>query len=462
MQKVFNNSLNEKYFFTILRCGLPVFVIPKKGINEKVALISVNYGSIDNSWQISDDTGFITMPEGIAHFLEHQQFKKESGDIGLDFARYGSSYNAFTGYQTTTYYFSGTDYFTENLDVLLKLVFTSYFHRENVEKEKSIIEQEVRMYDDMAGFKVYDNLMKNLYQNHPIRIPIAGTIESVRRITQEMLSKCYRTFYSPHNMVAVICGDLEPHKVIYHLSQTIDKIYSLKGMPQKKSNDSLDQPKLSSSIKQQPIASDYTIIRNIPDEPNDIRNRLSMEKMPLSTSYLLVGYKETRTGFEGIPLLEQNILTDILLELIFSKSSKLYSKLYEEKLIDDRFGCSYSSHKTFGFTVISAETEQPEILYQRIIDELKKLSQKKLFAKRDLERQKRKLIGKFVWTFNSPMAIASLFAGYYFNKIITIPDGKQIFYTPKIISKITIKDIQERLEEHFNKKYYAFSIIKPL
>lgn len=449
MQKVFGKALNEKYFFTFLKCGLPVFVVPKKGINEKVVLIAVNYGSIDNSWRQAAKNELITMPEGIAHFLEHQQFKKESGDITMEFARYGSSYNAFTSYQTTTYYFSGTDYFTENLDVLLRLLFTSYFHKDSVESEKSIIEQELRMYADMANVKVYENLIRNLYQKHPVRISIGGTVESVRNINQEMLYECYRTFYQPSNMVAVICGDVQPHQVIYQLEQTMNKLYPVKNIFQKKSDDS-------------PVKADSEIIRNIPYEPDDIQNRSTIEKMPLSISNLLMGYKETKTGFEGMPLLKQSIITDILLELIFSKSSKLFSKLYEEKLIDDRFGCSYSTQKTFGFTVISADTEQPEILYQRIIDELKKVFQKKLFNKRALEQQKRKLIGKFAWVFNSPMAIASLFAGYYFNKIITVSDYKQVFNTPQIVSRIMMKDIEERFEEHFNDKYHAFSIIKPL
>ncbi|MFH0888264.1 MAG: pitrilysin family protein [Planctomycetota bacterium] len=449
MQKVFGKALNEKYFFTFLECGLPVFVVPKKGINEKIVLIAVNYGSIDNSWRQAARNELITMPEGIAHFLEHQQFKKESGDITMEFARYGSSYNAFTSYQTTTYYFSGTDYFTENLDVLLRLLFTSYFHKDSVESEKLIIEQELRMYADMANVRVYENLIRNLYQKHPVRISIGGTVESVRNINQEMLYECYRTFYQPSNMVAVICGDVQPHQVIYQLEQTMDKLYPVKNIFQKKSDDS-------------PVKADSEIIRNIPDEPDDIQNRSTIEKMPLSISNLLMGYKETKTGFEGMPLLKQSIITDILLELIFSKSSKLFSKLYEEKLIDDRFGCSYSTQKTFGFTVISADTEQPEILYRRIIDELKKVFQKKLFNKRALEQQKRKLIGKFAWVFNSPMAIASLFAGYYFNKIITVSDYKQVFNTPQIVSRIMMKDIEERFEKHFNDKYHAFSIIKPL
>ena len=452
MQKVFGKSLNEKYFFTFLKCGLPVFVIPKNGINEKVVLIAVNYGSIDNSWRQADKNEFTTMTEGIAHFLEHQQFKKESGDISMEFARYGSSYNAFTGYQTTTYYFSGTDYFAENLDVLLRLLFTSYFHINSVGKEKSIIEQEIRMYDDMANVRVYENLMRNLYQNHPVRIPIGGTVESVRNITPEMLYECYRTFYRPTNMVAVVCGDVQPHQVIHQLEQAMDKLY-----PARNAGKFLDEHRGAPG----PLP-DSEIIRNIPDEPNNIQNRSTIEKMPLSISNLLMGYKETKTGFEGIPLLKQSIITDILLELIFGKSSKLFSKLYEEKLIDDRFGCSYSAQKTFGFTVISAETEQPETLYQRIIDELKKVSRKKMFKKRALEQQKRKLAGKFAWIFNSPMAIASLFAGYYFNKIITVSDYRQVFDTPKIVSRITMKDIQKRFEEHFNDKYHAFSIIKPL
>lgn len=446
MHKVFSKALNEKYFFAEIG-ELSVFIIPKKGLNEKVALIAVNYGSIDNSWRFSGDSGFRTMPPGIAHFLEHEQFKKESGDISLEFAHYGSSCNAYTGHQTTTYYFSSTDHFNESLEILLKLVFTSYFNPQGIEKEKSIIEQEIRMYDDMHDFKIYDNLVKNLYHYHPIKIPIAGTIESVRTITPEMLHNCYRTFYSPSNMVAVICGDIEPHKTIEHLNQKMSKFYAAS-----------NNAKTGSEF----IKGDSKIIRNLPDEPNDIYNYSTIEQMPVSTSQILIGYKETHIGLEGMALLKQNMITDILLELIFGKSSKLFSKLYEEKLIDDRFGCVYTSHKTFGFTIISAETEQPETLHKRIIEELKKILQKKPFKKRDLEQQKRKTTGKFIWTFNSPMSIASLFAGFYLNDILSIPDGKEVFEVTDIIRKITLNDIEERLEESLNDKYHVLSFIKPL
>lgn len=486
MQKIFNKRLNEKYFFTHIG-ALPVFIIPKKGINEKVALLAVNYGSIDNSWRpptapnafggwragLLNESKHITVPEGIAHFLEHQQFKKATGDMSMEFARFGASYNAGTGNTSTTYYFQSADNFLDNLDILLKVVLTSYFNPANVEKEKSIIEQELRMYNDMPGFKVYNNLMSNLYKHHPVRISVGGTVESVRTITPELLAKCYRTFYQPANMVLVICGDIEPE---------IDRIIG-----------ALNQSQYLKSRENQ-----TEIVRNMPDEPNEINNYSKEEKMSTSASHLLIGYKETRTGLEGIPLLRQNILSDLLLELIFSKSSKLYSKLYEEKLIDDRFGCGHSSHKTYGFTVISAETDQPEKLYQRIMDELDKLGRNpllrdreqsrrvgcganpaqsgdreqsstgrcgtnKLCGKRELEQQKRKMIGKFTWVFNSPMAIASLFAGYYFSKILNMPEpGQEIYEMTGLIKKITLADIQARLKEHLNPKYHVISIVRPV
>jgi len=437
MHKVFNKHLNEKYFFTVIG-ALPVFIIPKKGINGKVAALAVNYGSIDNSWSIPNEENSITVPEGIAHFLEHQQFKKADGDTSMEFARFGASYNAGTGNTSTTYYFQSADNFLDNLNILLKVVLTSYFNPDNVQKEKSIIEQELRMYNDMPGFKVYDNLMSNLYKCHPVRISIGGTVESVRTITPELLDQCYRTFYQPSNMVLVICGDLEPE---------IDRIV-----------DFLNQSPYLKDRARQP-----EIIRNMPEEPAEINNHSSQEKMSTSISSMLIGYKEIRTGLEGFPLLKQNILSDILLDLIFSKSAKLYSKLYEAKLIDDRFGCGYSSHKTYGFTVISAETEQPEVLYKRIISELDKLARNKICGQRELEQQKRKMIGKFTWVFNSPMAVASVFAGYYFSKILNMPEpGQEIYEMAGLIKKITLDDVEKRLKEHLNPKYHAISVIKPL
>jgi predicted Zn-dependent peptidase len=436
MNKVFNKSLQEKYYFTHLENGLPVFVIPKKGINEKVALISVKYGSTDNRW------GDTTVPNGIAHFLEHQQFKKEQGDILTLFARYGASCNASTSYQTTTYHFSCTDHFDDNLDILLKTVFSTYFNAEGIAKEKAIIEQELRMYQDMPHFRVYDNLMKNIYHKHPARIPIGGTVETVRTITENLLRRCYQTFYHPSNMVAVICADMEPNRAIETLKNRITKILPV------------DMDKTFDASKD--------ITRLLPEEPADVKNHSSTEKMPVSTPYLLIGYKDTHSGMNGIPFLKQNIITDILLELIFGKSSRLYSKLYEEKLIDDRFGCGYIAYQTFGFVLISAETEKPDVLHSIILNELKKLSQQKLCKKQQMEFLKRKMLGKFIWTFNSPMAIAALFAGYYFNNIISFLDGSQVYDTPNLIRKISADDIQERFSKILDERYQSISLINPL
>lgn len=435
MRKVFYKRLEERYYFARVG-GLPVFIIPKKGINAKVAALAVNYGSVDNAWQ-GPDGREIRVPEGIAHFLEHQQFKKSDGDISLEFARFGASYNAGTGNNSTTYHFHCSDNFLENLNILLKVVLTSYFNPDNVAKEKSIIEQELRMYNDMAGFRVYDNLMNNLYRVHPARISIGGTVESVRSITPELLQACYRTFYRPENMVLAICGDLE---------QEIGRI--------------MDALKLSPYLKGR--QAEPEISRLMPAEPPEINNYSKEERMPVSASTLLIGYKETKTGLDGIPLLEQNIMTDMLLDIIFGKSGPLYSRLYEDRLIDDRFGCGYSSHRTYGFTVISGETDRPDELYRRLMSELSELASDKICGRRELENQKRKMIGKFTWLFNSPMAIASVFAGYYFAGIFkkTNP-GPEIYRMSKLIKKVTLSGLQERFRMHLAPKYHAISIIRP-
>ncbi|MDI6733655.1 MAG: pitrilysin family protein [Planctomycetota bacterium] len=467
MHKVTNRRLREQYFFTILDCGLPLFIIPKREINEKVALIAVRYGSIDNEFcspacvpsavppkRDGGKSDFIRVPEGIAHFLEHSQFKKASGDMMGKFAKYGASPNASTGYQTTSYHFSSTEHFYENLGSLIETVFTSYFNDATIEREKLIIEQELRMYDDMPSVRGFQNLMKNLYSLHPVRISIGGTVESVRTITKELLDKCYRTFYQPFNMVAVVCGDfVEVPEIIERVNRE---------MREKQSGVSpIDSRSLSRQSRDSLQASGTgEIIRKIPDEPKDIKEISIREKMPTSTSLLLIGYKETLTGSTGMTFLKQNIITEILLELLFSKSSRAFSKLYEEKLIDDRFGCSYYLTKTFGFTVISAETEYPDILYERIKKELNK-TQKVVFSKKDMERQKRKMIGKFTWVFNSPMAIASMFAGYYFNDLLRIPDGEEVFSAPEIIRKITLDDIEKRRCSHLDERYHSLSVIVP-
>ena len=169
---------------------------------------ATHYGSIDNKFVVPGEENVTEVPDGIAHFLEHKMFEQENGTNSLDaLTALGVNANAYTTNNYTTYLFEATDNFYPALDELMDYVQNPYFTDENVEKEKGIIAQEIKMYDDYPDWVVYMNALKNMYKNNPVKIDIAGDVESIYKIDKEVLYKCYNTFYNPSNMVMCFSGD---------------------------------------------------------------------------------------------------------------------------------------------------------------------------------------------------------------------------------------------------------------
>ena len=178
-------QLDERAVTATLPNGLPVCVVPKPGFAKKCAYFVTNYGSMDTrfTWMgRAYDT-----PAGVAHYLEHKMFEMPDRDVMQEFSALGANPNAFTSYNMTAYYFTCTEHFEACLELLLTFVSTPYFTEESVERERGIIAQEIRMYEDSADSQVYEDLFAAMYRHHPVRVPIAGTVESIEAITPEIL-----------------------------------------------------------------------------------------------------------------------------------------------------------------------------------------------------------------------------------------------------------------------------------
>src|SRR5690625_1840241 len=193
--KLHNEQLQETVWHTRLEEGLAVFVMPKPGFHKKYAVFSTKYGSIDSEFRPAGQDEAVRVPDGIAHFLEHQLFEGETGHVFEAFADLGASVNAYTSPTMTSYLFSTTDHFEEAFDHLLDFVQAPHFTDEGVEKETGIIEQEIQMYQDQPRYRLQMNLLQSLYESHPVRIDIAGTVETIRRIDTDLLQLCYDTLY---------------------------------------------------------------------------------------------------------------------------------------------------------------------------------------------------------------------------------------------------------------------------
>lgn len=219
-KQFFEGFADEGYLKTTLDSGLTVYLMEKSQYASSYAIFGTKYGSIDT--RFSKDGGEeINVPEGIAHYLEHKLFESEDGDAFTKYAETGASANAFTSFDRTCYLFSCSDKFYENLDILLNFVQNPYFTAENVQKEQGIIGQEIRMYDDNPGWCVLFNLLKAMYINHPVRIDIAGTTESIAEINADLLYKCYETFYNPSNMFICIVGNIDIDKTLKQIESSV-------------------------------------------------------------------------------------------------------------------------------------------------------------------------------------------------------------------------------------------------
>ena len=221
MNKIPLNKLDLDLYHEVLNNGLNVYMIPNNKINNVYATYTTAYGSYDSEFIPIGQNEYIKVPDGIAHFLEHKMFEQEDGiDPFTFFSKNGADVNAYTSFFGTTYLFSGVDKFKENLEYLLSYVESPYFTDENVEKEKGIILQELKMHKDNPYRAGEIKIIENSFVINPIRIPVIGTEESIKSITKEDLYSCYETFYNPSNMVLVITGNFDVEEAI----QTIKNI----------------------------------------------------------------------------------------------------------------------------------------------------------------------------------------------------------------------------------------------
>lgn len=425
--KIYNNEkIKEKLYFKQMETGLKVYYIPKEGYTKKHAIFATDYGSIDNVFTPIGEKENIEVPEGIAHFLEHKLFEEPEEDIFDKFSKFGADVNAYTNFNQTAYMFSTTENFYESLDLLIHFVQNPYFTDENVEKEKGIISQEINMYNDNPSWKVFFNCMGAMYFNHPIKIDIAGSVDSIQNINKELLYKAYNTFYNPTNMVLFVIGDLEFGEIIKVVDKSERKDYK----------------------------EAENIHRVFPIEPETVQEELIEETMMTSSPLFYIGFKDNDFNLNSEGLIKKDFITNFILDMLFGSSSIFFNKLYEEGLIDNSFGAYYSGGKSYGHSLIVGESEKPKEVYKRI-NSLLKEPVSKILLDEDFHRLKRKAIGEFIMGLNSIGFIANNFIDLYF-------DGFLITDYLELLEAIEYQDIINRFNNHFTKGNVVLSIINPI
>lgn len=414
MKTIEFNQLDETLYYEKLDNGLDVYILPKKGFSKTFVTFTTKYGSIDRSFVPIGKQEAITVPDGIAHFLEHKMFEKEDGDVFQQFSGYGASANAFTSFTRTAYLFSATDHIYDSTKTLLDFVQQPYFTEATVNKEKGIIGQEITMYDDQPDWRLYFGTIENMYHNHPVKIDIAGTIESIDGITAEHLYTCYHTFYHPSNMLLFVVGAVDPIEMM----DFIRKDQAAKKFPEP-----------------------TPITRIFDAEPTEVAVKERTLHMDVQKPKAYVGLKAKETSLSGEAMLKHELSVQIALELLFGRTSDFYTNVYESGLVDESYDFDFTLEKGFGFAMIGSDTNKPEALIEAIKKELAKTEGKEVhpFTAEAVERVKRKKIGYYLRALNSLEFIANQFTRYSFNDM-------NLFDAVPLLETIQVVDIEQAFQ----------------
>ena len=422
MKKYEYPQLGETLYMDVLENGLRVCVLPRPGFSRKLAYFVTDFGAIHTDFLL--DGREVHAPAGIAHFLEHKMFELPDGrDVSAELASLGAVTNAFTSHDMTAYYISCTESFEPALKLLLEFVSTPYFTEESVQKEMGIIDQEIGMDADSPDSTCFKNLMTSLYREHPIRIDVLGTSESIRQITPELLHDCHRAFYTPGNMMLCVIGDVEPDRVAEIALEM------------------LGSEKRSVGQKLRPWNEDMEIVRG------EIRDRMEVA-MPMFN----LGFKCEPIG-TGETAIRQEIIGDLAAEALFGESSALYLQLYELGLIDSSFGGGFETIDGMAMLLCSGDSDDADYVREEILLEAERIAREGI-DEEVFRRMKRSAFGRRVRDLDSFDSTCFRLCAYKLTDF-------DYFEFPRVYQSVEIGEIQEFLRRVVCRERSALSVMDP-
>lgn len=420
-KQVFHRTdIGEKYIFAKHESGLRIYICPKPEYTSAYAMFGTKYGSIDTKFSV-DGGEFTEVPEGIAHFLEHKLFESEDGDAFTRYAKTGASANAYTSFDRTCYLFSCSERFEDSFDILLDFVQSPYFTKETVEKEQGIIGQEIRMYDDSPGWRVLFNLLTAMYKNHPVRIDIAGTVESIARIDDKLLYQCYNAFYNLNNMFICVAGNVDPDKVLAQCDRSLKPVRKT------------------------------VVERGVFEEPKEVLKPYVSQQFPVAVPLFCIGYKEDCPTPERT--LKEIISTEILLDMIIGPTSELYERLIDKGLINSNFDTEYFNGHGYAVPMFSGESSDAARVAEEIKAEINRFKAEGL-DKELFESIRKAKYGRSIMQFNSVENIAGGLVE------AAMMDGG-LFDDLDILKNLTLEDVAARLQI-FGENNMVLSVIDPV
>lgn len=405
-----------------LENGLRIYYIPKPGFSKTFAMLATNFGSVDSCFTMEDGTKVQT-PAGVAHFLEHKMFEDEDGNALQKFSKTGASPNAFTSHNMTAYYFSCTEDFAKNLRILTKFVFTPYFTDQNVQKEKGIIGQEIGMMEDTPFWRKYVGMYQGLYHEHPVRISIAGSVESIAPIDPALLLQCHRAFYSPANMALVVCGTADFQQMI-----EIAREFS---------------PKTSAHIAS----------RHYGTRQETVCQSEVMSRMAVSQPTFSLGVKDIALQ-AGESYLKRQMTGEVCCRVLAGETSALYASLYEARLINRQFNSGYNMHPQAACAMFSGDSRDPQQVREKIEAQLQAFAQNGV-PEELFQRAKRAAFGMTLRQLDQPDEICRAQCEAVFG-------GEDFFDFAAAYDSMTVQDVQQMLCRWAQPNRTSLSVVRPL
>lgn len=415
-------ALGETVYHSVLPNGLHICVLPRETYGKQFALFAVRFGGMDLRY-IGNEACWVKMPAGVAHFLEHKMFDTPDGEALRILAANGAAENAFTSPSMTAYYFESTCGFDENLRTLLSFVSVPYFTEESVSKERGIIGQEIGMSEDEPDTAVYYQLLRCMYAHHPIRVPVLGSVESIGQITPETLYQCHEAFYRPGNMVLCVAGNVDP-VAVERIAREV--------LPNEPSG-----------------AMEFDVGES---EPVGVVSTYAECKMEVSVPLFEIGFKGDPP--EKGRVLRQRLVAELACDALFGPSAPLYSRLYEEGLINNSFDGLYDFVPGCAYLAVGGESREPAKVYEELLKEASRLVKDGVDGAL-WERLKRAAYGSMVKRLNSLEDTCIELADAHF-------DGETYLNFPELFQSIEWADVKTLLEAWCTPERSALSVVWPL
>ena len=416
-------KLQEKYYYHKHKSGLRIYILPKN-FSTYYAIFATKYGSLERTFRVAGEKDFVTVPDGVAHFLEHKMFEEEDGSDAFEkFAPFGASANAYTSFDKTAYLFSCTDHFYDSLRVLLSFVKHPYFTDANVKKEQGIIGQEIGMCQDRPSTQLYYTLMNALYSQHNIRTEICGTVDTIAKITPDILYRCYRTFYNLSNMALCVVGNVSPDDVVALADELLPP---------------------------EPPVEIETIY---PKETEKVAAEYKEIHMQVARPMFMIGVKDTVADGDSHMRERRAATLNLLLDLLFSETSPLHASLYEAGLISRALDAEYEYGNGYAHALIGGESDDPEKVFRLVKEEIA-ARKKSPPSEQDFCRVRRTAYADNIRLFDSTEDIGNAFIDDLFS-------GSDIFTATTLVNDIQYDEVLSMLNEFFKDDNMTLTVVKP-